>query len=64
MKRNPSHKLQRISNGEPDVDQGCINGYELSFNPDDNRFYVTDSDGGTVATFKEFRNAVQWSRNH
>jgi len=52
---------------EPCINQGELNGKQLSWNPDNNRFYVT-VDEDTVATFagnkKGWSNMVQWARTH
>lgn len=59
---------KRLPSGRFEVDQGEVNGYPISFNPDDQRFYVHEkgtTDGtATLATFKEVRNAVQYARTH
>ena len=53
-------------NEEPLIDQGSIGIYDLSWNPDDERFYVTLPPHETVATFtgdiKGFSNMVQFAR--
>lgn len=50
------------------VRQSSVNGYELSFNPDDERWYVHGANGETLATFigdrKGFHNARQYARTH
>ena len=49
----------------PDVDQGIVNGWYLSHNPDDGRFYVcAGRDGVATKTYSLFRNAIYWARNH
>lgn len=53
----------RLNGREPDVEQGMVNGFGLSWNPDDERFYVVRGED-TVATFREFRNAVRYARTH
>jgi hypothetical protein len=59
------HRMKRLSNNEPDVDQGFLNGFWLSYNPDDELFYVEDgSEQTTRARFKHFRNAVQFARRN
>jgi len=40
------------------------NGWHLSWNPDDGRFYVGDKDGIGAATFKQWNNAVYYARTH
>ena len=63
--KQPAHRLQwnkRLN--EPEVDQGIVNGWHLSWNPDDRRFYVGDEDGVGVATFKLWNDAVYYARTH
>ena len=52
---------------EPLGDQGEINGKRVTWNPDDNRFYVMVGQD-VVATFRGNRkgwyNMVQWARTH
>jgi len=52
---------------EPYVNQGEINGKQITWNPDDNRFYVMVGQD-VVATFagnkKGWSNMVQWARTH
>lgn len=43
--------------GEPAVEQQMIDNVTISWNPDDNRFYVVRN-GETAGTFKEMRNAA------
>jgi len=59
--RNLHHRLNRTHDGEIHPDQGIINKFFLSFNPDDNRFYVCNDENGTNvrSTFKRFDNAVR-----
>ena len=53
------------NDAEPCVDQGIVNGWNMSYNPDDNRFYVSPNEDSTDArTFKEWRNAVRYARTH
>lgn len=47
--------------GEPEVRQAPLNGCELSWNPDNNRFYVK-RDEKTIGIFQEWRNAVAFAR--
>lgn len=47
------------------VDQGVINGWYMSYNPDDNRFYVSEHPDSTDAkVFRLWRNAMQYARKH
>jgi hypothetical protein len=65
MMKQPAHRLRWNTNRiEPEVDQGIVNGWHLSWNPDDGRFYVGDEDGVGVATFKQWNNAVYYARTH
>lgn len=52
--------IRRTAAGEPCIDQHEINGWCITWNPDDARYYVQR--GEATATFKEFRNAVQYAR--
>ena len=64
--KHPRRYVQWNTNlNEPEVDQGVENGWYLSWNPDDGRFYVSaDENGVAVATFKEWSNAVYYARTH
>lgn len=60
-------KTYPVMNGtEPSVVQPCVNGWPISWNPDDGRWYVEapDTPVVAVATFKDRRNAMQYARNH
>lgn len=53
----------------PAIDQHAVNGFEISWNPDDTRFYVCDRPGPwndleTRATFKELRNARAFAKRN
>jgi len=54
------------SNCEPLVDQGHVHGLPVSWNPDDDRFYVhkigTTDGTNVLAIFKSWHNAVQFAR--
>jgi glutamate/tyrosine decarboxylase-like PLP-dependent enzyme len=54
----------REPNGLVAVEQTPVNGWAISFNPDDDRFYVHNADGSTAATFTALRNARQYARGH
>ena len=54
----------RMNGAEPAIDQGIIHGRQVTWNPDDSRFYIENPDGTTAATFKDLRNAIQWCRTH
>lgn len=62
MKALP-HKLRRLPSGEPATEQGQIGEWQLSFNPDDGRFY-TERHGTVHATFARLANAVTYVRKH
>jgi hypothetical protein len=58
-------RIYPVMNGnEPAITQPPMNGWDISWNPDDNRWYVCGNDAVTVATFKERRNAMQYARTH
>lgn len=63
---NHSKPHRRRMNGEePMVRQNPLNGWLLSWNPDDNRYYVTHPEtDDTVATFKDWDNTVYYARRH
>lgn len=48
------------------VDQGVVHHHPVTFNPDDDRFYVhtpgTTDGTNVLGRFKDFRNAVQYAR--
>lgn len=63
--KQAAHYLQwNKTQNEPNVDQGILNGWHLSWNPDDGRFYVGDEGGIGVATFKRWTNAVYYAKRH
>jgi hypothetical protein len=52
-------KTYPIMNGtEPAIVQTCVNGWPVSWNPDDG------APGIAVASFKDRRNALQYARCH
>ncbi len=57
-----------MAGNEPMIDQGIINGWNMSWNPDDNRYYVARIVRGDelefVANYNAWRNAVQYARTH
>lgn len=64
MKHEPYH-LRITPANVIAVDQGIKNGWFMSWNPDDNRFYVSKNrDASDARTFKEWRNAVRYARTH
>lgn len=56
------YKLQKHENGLIAVKQHKIGALDITFNPDDDRFYVVDNDNETVATFNRFSNAVAYCK--
>lgn len=64
MMRRRKHYWKDPVTGEPFVNQQDENGWGMSWNPDDNRWYVHDKNGDVVATYSERRNAVQYARQH
>lgn len=50
---------------EPEIRQEPINGFTISWNPDDSRFYVEDSEG-VRATFNRlgWKNVVYYAKTH
>ena len=53
--------LRMFLNKEPFVDQYTKRGINLSWNPDDGRFYIMEvSTKETLGSFKEWRNTVQF----
>jgi len=59
---NEAHKTRRLPSGELAVDQGQIGDLIITWNPDDERFYVSDSSGETLGTFARCDNAVTFAR--
>lgn len=61
---NQTPKTRPVMNGdEPAVIQPSVNGWAISWNPDDDRWYVSHMND-TRATFKERQNALHWARTH
>jgi hypothetical protein len=62
------HNTDRTRGNTPRIDQPCINGWYITWNPDDARYYVAPNyDGVAAATFGGVRgwsNTVQWAKNH
>ena len=60
-KHGNGHRL--VWNGnEPAVIQNPLNGWNMSWNPDDGRYYMEYPDGTAAGTFKDWRNAVQFAK--
>ena len=64
---NPTrYSVKRMPCGEPDIDQGLVHGFPVTFNPDDQRFYLhapgTTDGTNVLSTKREFRNIVQEAR--
>lgn len=54
-----------LNDAEPAVSQPRVNGWNISWNPDDQRWYVCAADDGiAAATFRERRNAIQYAKKH
>jgi hypothetical protein len=53
----------RMNGAEPCVEQRTVNGYNISWNPDDERFYVYKGED-CVTHYKDMRNAVSYCKNH
>ncbi len=55
-----------VMNGnELAIDQGIVNGWHVSFNPDDGRWYVAITDNGLAsATFATRSNAMYYAKTH
>ena len=49
---------------EPMVRQPRLNGWVMSWNPDDDLFYIETPAGIVRKKFKHWRNAVAWARDH
>ena len=57
-------RVKMLMNGdEPAVEQHECNGYQISWNPDDGRFYIQQGEN-YLGSFKELRNARQWCKAH
>ena len=54
--------------GKIAVNQPPINGYDISYNPDDRRWYVAQIVRGDelefIANFADRRNAIQYAKTH
>lgn len=61
-----AYKRRLDEHGQPLVHQHVINGWLVSYNPDDKRYHVAVDEqyAGSAATFTEYRNAVQWAKKH
>lgn len=63
-----THGLYSIhmNGAEPEVLQAQIGRFQLTWNPDDGRYYVEDimNPASVAATFKEYRNAVFYAKKH
>ena len=53
----------RMNGDEPAVEQHECNGYAISWNPDDERFYVQKG-AEFLGSFSLLRNARQWCKKH
>ena len=62
MNRKP---IRMEMNGtEPMVRQPMLNEWVMSWNPDDDLFYIETPAGIVRKKFKHWRNAVAWARDH
>lgn len=59
-----SEQRRLMSGGEPMVNQGTRHGWTVSWNPDDERYYVSRTDGTTAATFAGWANAMYYCKTH
>lgn len=57
-------RVLHLSDGRIAVEQGNVNDWAISYNPDDGRYYVEHPCGDFPANFKELRNARQWAKKH
>ena len=62
-----THPTKTLSGGIA-VRQPAVNGWDISYNPDDGRWYVARRVRGDelefVANFAERRNALQYAKTH
>ena len=56
------YRVRKTPDGLTCIDQHEVHGFEASWNPDDNRFYLHNAAGDTLGTFAEWRNLVQFAR--
>lgn len=63
---NTRQSVLRHENGLIAVDQGTFNRWIITYNPDDNRYYVHRPDENLTVekTYKDLRNAKQFARAH
>lgn len=52
-----------IHAGQPAITQAVINGWQLTWNPDDKRYYL-EAGERKQPNFKDYRNAVQYAKKH
>jgi len=66
MKCDQSLRFRTIMFGnEPAINQHPRNGWEISWNPDDNRWYVHHPvTSETMTHCNAMRNAVRWANQH
>ena len=59
---------QTMPDGTPTVSQPSVNGWDISYNPDDGRWYVArtvrDDELEFRANYAERRNALTYARTH
>jgi hypothetical protein len=66
IKYSIRYSIQREPDGSIAVHQGLVHGWEVSFNPDDDKFYIHSPlpDNPTVAKRKDWDNVVLWCKDH
>lgn len=52
-----------MNGSEPCIEQRKVNGYDISWNPDDGRYYVSKGEDW-IAHYKDMRNAVSYCKKH
>ena len=55
-------QTKRLASGDLAVRQDQIGDLEITWNPDDERFYVSNPDGKTLGTFARRDNAITFAR--
>jgi len=55
----PTYNQPKLdSTSEPWIHQHMHGNFYLTYNPDDQKYYVTDRENNTLGRYKDFRNAV------
>lgn len=60
----PARYTIRMVGPVPTVDQGLINEWPVSFNPDDGKFHVANLSQRSVTIQQHWRNVVRWCLTH